>query len=97
MLCVGKYFSSKSSKYFCDCPAVETAEGPEEFIDLIKKRSDGRISAEFFPSGSLYKGLDLLQAVLRGDAEMTTLVSVYWSAISGTVPTLITRVVGRSQ
>jgi C4-dicarboxylate-binding protein DctP len=54
----------------------------QEFIDLIKKRSDGRISAEFFPSGSLYKGLDLLQAVLRGDAEMTTLVSVYWSAIS---------------
>ncbi len=54
----------------------------QEFIDLIKKRSNGRISAEFFPAGSLYKGLDLLQAVLRGDAEMTTLVSVYWSAIS---------------
>jgi C4-dicarboxylate-binding protein DctP len=54
----------------------------QEFIDLINKRSNGRIKAEFFPAGSLYKGLDLLQAVLRGDAEMTTLVSVYWSAIS---------------
>ena len=54
----------------------------QEFIDLIEERSDGEIDVEFYPSGSLYKGLDLLQAVMRGDAEMATLVSVYWSALS---------------
>lgn len=54
----------------------------QEFIDLIEERSNGEIAVEFYPAGSLYKGLDLLQAVMRGDAEMATLVSVYWSAIS---------------
>ncbi len=54
----------------------------QEFVDLVEERSNGEISVEFFPSGSLYKGLDLLQAVIRGDAEMTTLVSVFWSAVS---------------
>ena len=54
----------------------------QEFVKLIEERSNGEIKVEFFPGGSLYKGLDVLQAVLRGDAHMTTLVSVYWSAIS---------------
>lgn len=54
----------------------------QEFVKLIEERSNGEIEVEFFPGGSLYKGLDVLQAVLRGDAHMTTLVSVYWSAIS---------------
>ena len=54
----------------------------QEFVKLIEERSNGEIKAEFFPGGSLHKGLDVLQAVLRGDAPMTTLVSVYWSAIS---------------
>ncbi len=54
----------------------------QEFIDLVEERSNGEIAVEFFPSGSLYKGLDLLQGVMRGDVEMTTLVSVFWSAIS---------------
>ncbi len=54
----------------------------QEFIKLIEERSNGEIKVEFFPGGALYKGLDALQAVLRGDAQMTTLVSVYWSAIS---------------
>ena len=54
----------------------------QEFVELIEERSNGEIKVEFFPGGSLYKGLDVLQAVLRGDAHMTTLVSVYWSAIS---------------
>lgn len=54
----------------------------QEFIDVVHERSGGDIRIEFFPSGSLYRGLDLLQAVMRGDAEMTTLVSVFWSALS---------------
>lgn len=54
----------------------------QEFAKLIEERSNGEIKVEYYPGGSLFKGLDLLQAVLRGDAEMTTLVSVYWSAIS---------------
>lgn len=54
----------------------------QEFIDIVEERSNGEIAVEFFPSGSLYSGLDLLQAVMRGDAEMTTLVSVFWSALS---------------
>lgn len=54
----------------------------QQFIDLIEERSNGEIEVEFYPSGGLYKGLDLLQAVMRGDVEMATLVSVYWSALS---------------
>ncbi|MGP1254880.1 MAG: TRAP transporter substrate-binding protein [Kiloniellales bacterium] len=54
----------------------------QEFIELVESRSNGEIDVEFYPAGSLYKGLDILQAVMRGDAEMATLVSVYWSAIS---------------
>lgn len=54
----------------------------QEFKRLVEERSDGRVEVTLYPSGSLYKGLDLLQAVLRGDAEMTTLISAYWSALA---------------
>lgn len=54
----------------------------QDFKNLLEERSDGRISVDFFPSGNLYRGLDLLQAVLRGDAEMTTLISAYWTAVA---------------
>lgn len=54
----------------------------QEFVELIEERSNGEIEVNFHPAGSLYKGLGALQAVLRGDAHMTTLVSVYWTAIS---------------
>lgn len=53
-----------------------------EFKRLVEERSDGRVEVQLYPSGSLYKGLDLVQAVLRGDAEMTTLIQAYWSALS---------------
>jgi C4-dicarboxylate-binding protein DctP len=53
-----------------------------EFKELLEKRSNGRIEVRLFPSGSLYKGLDLVQAILRGDAEMSTLTSAYWTALS---------------
>ncbi len=54
----------------------------QEFKKLVEERSKGRIEVKLFPSGSLYKGLDLLQALLRGDAEMSTLISAYWSSLS---------------
>lgn len=63
-------------------PDVAPGIANQAFIDLVESRSNGEIDVEFYPAGSLYKGLDILQAVMRGDAEMTTLVSVYWSAIS---------------
>lgn len=54
----------------------------QEFAKRIAERSGGRMKAELYGGGSLYKGLDLLQAVVRGDAEMTTLVSAYWAGVS---------------
>ncbi|MDF2373045.1 MAG: TRAP transporter substrate-binding protein DctP [Rhizobiaceae bacterium] len=54
----------------------------KEFKQIVEERSNGRIEVKFFPSGSLYRGLDLVQAILRGDAEMTTLISAYWSALA---------------
>jgi C4-dicarboxylate-binding protein DctP len=54
----------------------------QEFKKLVEERTGGRVEVKLFPSGNLYKGLDLLQALLRGDAEMTTLISAYWSALS---------------
>ena len=54
----------------------------QDFKKLVEERSKGRVEVKLFPSGSLYKGLDLLQALLRGDAEMTTLISAYWSSLS---------------
>jgi C4-dicarboxylate-binding protein DctP len=54
----------------------------QEFKRLVEERSKGRVEVKLFPSGSLYKGLDLLQALLRGDAEMSTLISAYWSSLS---------------
>jgi C4-dicarboxylate-binding protein DctP len=54
----------------------------QEFKKLVEERTNGRVEVKLYPSGSLYKGLDLLQALLRGDAEMTTLISAYWSALS---------------
>ena len=53
-----------------------------EFKRLVEERTNGRVEVQLYPSGSLYKGLDLVQAVLRGDAEMTTLIGAYWSALS---------------
>ncbi|WP_157961555.1 TRAP transporter substrate-binding protein [Acuticoccus kandeliae] len=61
---------------------ITPGQANQEFKRLVEERSNGRIEVKLYPSGSLYKGLDLLQAVLRGDAEMTTLISAYWSAVA---------------
>ena len=52
------------------------------FADRIDELSDGRITVDYLPDGSLYSGQDLLLANLRGDVDMTTLVSIYWTGIS---------------
>ena len=64
--------------------AIDIAPGVanQEFKKLVEERTKGRVEVKLFPSGSLYKGLDLVQAVLRGDAEMSTLTSAYWTALS---------------
>lgn len=54
----------------------------QAFKKLVEERSNGRIKVQLYPNGSLLKGLDLLQGVVRGDAEMTTLVSAYWVGVS---------------
>ncbi|MEZ5812623.1 MAG: TRAP transporter substrate-binding protein DctP [Rhizobiaceae bacterium] len=53
-----------------------------EFKEIVAEKSGGDIDVQMFFDGSLYKGTDLLQAVLRGDVEMSTLISPYWPAIS---------------
>ncbi len=64
--------------------AADVAPGlaNQAFKKLVEERSNGRIKVQLFPNGSLLKGLDLLQGVVRGDAEMTTLVSAYWAGVS---------------
>ncbi len=64
--------------------AIDIAPGlaNQAFKKLVEERSKGRIKVELFPNGSLLKGLDLLQGVIRGDVEMTTLVSAYWVSVS---------------
>lgn len=64
--------------------AADVAPGlaNQAFKKLVEERSNGRIKVQLYPNGSLMKGLDLLQGVVRGDAEMTTLVSAYWVGVS---------------
>ena len=71
--------------------AIDIAPGlsNQDFKKLIEERTNGRVEVKLFPSGSLYKGLDLVQAILRGDAEMSTLTSAYWTALSPKVAALL--------
>ncbi|HWK97257.1 MAG TPA: TRAP transporter substrate-binding protein DctP [Pseudolabrys sp.] len=64
--------------------AIDIAPGVsnQDFKKLVEERTKGRVEVKLYPSGSLYKGLDLVQAILRGDAEMSTLTSAYWTALS---------------
>ena len=54
----------------------------QDFVKRIEETSKGRIKVRFAPGGSMYKGNELVQAMLRGDAEMTTLVPAYWTSIA---------------
>ncbi|WP_108658815.1 TRAP transporter substrate-binding protein [Acuticoccus kandeliae] len=62
--------------------AIAPGVANQEFKDLVEERTGGRVEVQLYPSGSLYKGLDLVQAILRGDAEMSTLTNAYWTALS---------------
>jgi C4-dicarboxylate-binding protein DctP len=64
--------------------AADVAPGlaNQAFKKLVEERSNGRIKVQLYPNGSLMKGIDLLQGVVRGDTDMTTLVSAYWVGVS---------------
>jgi C4-dicarboxylate-binding protein DctP len=56
--------------------------GNQDFVKRIDELSKGRIKARFAPAGSMYKGNELVQALLRGDVEMTTVVPAYWTSVA---------------
>lgn len=62
-------------------PDVAQGKADVDFVKRIEASSQGRIKVNFSPNGATYKGNDLVQAMLRGDAEMTTLVPAYWSSV----------------
>ena len=63
-------------------PDVAQGKADVDFIKRIEASSKGRIKVNFSPNGATYKGNDLVQAMMRGDAEMTTLVPAYWASIA---------------
>jgi len=63
-------------------PAIPPGIANLAFNKEIEKRSNGAIKVDYYGYGNLYKGQDLLQAVLRGDVQMTTLVSSHWIGVS---------------
>lgn len=64
--------------------SADVAQGRADvdFVKRVEAMSKGRIKVRFSPDGATYKGNDLVQAMIRGDAEMTTLVPAYWSSIA---------------
>ncbi|KQP44657.1 TRAP transporter substrate-binding protein DctP [Pseudorhodoferax sp. Leaf274] len=64
--------------------AAEITQGQAnlDFARRIEASSQGRIKVRYSPNGATFKGNELVQALTRGDAEMTTLVSAYWTSIS---------------
>jgi TRAP-type C4-dicarboxylate transport system substrate-binding protein len=64
--------------------SADVAQGKADvdFVKRIEASSKGRIKVHFSPNGATYKGNELVQAMMRGDAEMTTLVPAYWSSIA---------------
>jgi C4-dicarboxylate-binding protein DctP len=64
--------------------SADVAQGKADvdFVKRIEASSKGRIKVNFSPNGATYKGNELVQAMMRGDAEMTTLVPAYWASIA---------------
>ena len=56
--------------------------GNQDFVKRIEELSEGRIKVRFAASGAMYKGNELVHALLRGDAEMTTVVPAYWTSVA---------------
>lgn len=63
-------------------PDVAQGQANVDFVKRIEASSNGRIKVRFSPNGATFKGNDLVQALIRGDAEMTTLVPAYWTSIA---------------
>ncbi|MBU1358411.1 MAG: TRAP transporter substrate-binding protein DctP [Gammaproteobacteria bacterium] len=63
-------------------PDVAQGQANVDFVKRIEASSKGRIKVRFSPNGATFKGNDLVQALIRGDAEMTTLVPAYWTSIA---------------
>lgn len=64
--------------------AAEVSQGlaNQDFARRVEAASKGRIKVRYSPNGATFKGNELVQALTRGDAEMTTLVSAYWTSIA---------------
>lgn len=56
--------------------------GNQDFVKRITELSNGRIKVRYAPAGAMYKGNELVHALLRGDAEMTTVVPAYWTSVA---------------
>lgn len=63
-------------------PDLLVGQANQDFIERVETLSDGRIKVRYSPNGATFKGNELVQAHLRGDAEMTTLIPAYWASIS---------------
>jgi tripartite ATP-independent transporter DctP family solute receptor len=60
-------------RYATQLPATHMLTKAEvRMAKMIEERSKGRVKVEVYPAGQLYKGMELLNAVMRGAAEMGT-------------------------
>lgn len=63
-------------------PDISQGQANQDFARRVEAASKGRIKVRYSPNGATFKGNELVQALTRGDAEMTTLVSAYWTSIA---------------
>ena len=54
----------------------------KDFLERLRKATNGEVIGELFESGSLYAARDEARAVARGDLDMSVTVSVWLSALS---------------
>jgi tripartite ATP-independent transporter DctP family solute receptor len=58
-------------RYVTQMPATHPLTQAEmKMVKKIEERSKGRVKIEFYPAGQLYKGMELVNAVMSGAAEM---------------------------
>jgi len=54
----------------------------KDFLERLRKATNGEVVGELFESGSLYAARDEARAIARGDLDMSVTVSVWLSALS---------------
>jgi len=54
----------------------------KEFLDKLRKATNGEVNGELFESAALYAARDEARAIARGDLDMSVTVSVWLSAFS---------------